>query len=151
MRMPSKNGPVVTRSRPKSGIAPIPIARSVTAPKAGIFATAFLMTSFPERTSQIRKRQNGSNYSKSTRNIMEQPKLGTGDIQGLIVSGYDKMKEATFLLLTITDAADGRKWLSSLLSHITPVRERSELLRLAHRTHVNIAFTHEGLKALGLG
>jgi len=82
---------------------------------------------------------------------MEQPKLGTGDIQGLIVSGYDKMKEAIFLLLTITDAADGRKWLSSLLPHITPVRERSEHLRLAHPTHVNIAFTHEGLKALGLG
>ena len=82
---------------------------------------------------------------------MDQPKLGTEDIQGLIISGYDKMKEATFLLLTITDPANGRKWLSSLLPHITPVRERAEHLRLAHRTHVNLAITFEGLKALGLG
>jgi len=83
--------------------------------------------------------------------------LELNDIQGIIIRGYSKLPAAHFLLLSIKDgdgdsargASDGararaRQWLSLIRKDITSGDRRPE------ESATQIAFTFEGLKALGL-
>src|SRR5207248_974164 len=76
--------------------------------------------------------------------------LEAGDIQGLVAAGYGHLTAACFLVLGIGDADGGgnaaaRGWLRELADAVTAADRRS-----GDRA-VNIAFTHRGLLALGLG
>lgn len=73
---------------------------------------------------------------------MEQ--LETKDIQGIIVRGYANLPAADFLLLKIKDAASAKNWLNAITPQITNGTQKPDDFAL------NIAFTFEGLKALGL-
>jgi deferrochelatase/peroxidase EfeB len=67
-----------------------------------------------------------------------------GDIQGLVRFGYGPLTEASFLLLKIRDAQAARSWLST-----APVATAVELSH-APTTALQVAFTREGLQALGV-
>jgi deferrochelatase/peroxidase EfeB len=64
------------------------------------------------------------------------------DIQGLVRFGYKHLEAARFHLLTITDAAAARNWLSTA-PVTTAVKGRPPEVAL------NVAFTYEGLQRLG--
>ena len=66
------------------------------------------------------------------------------DIQGLIKQGYGYLKYGKYLLMQISDPAGFRQWLESHIDQITSAA--------ADKPHqvINIAFTHQGLKTLGL-
>ncbi|VTU20931.1 Dyp-type peroxidase family protein [Variovorax sp. SRS16] len=66
------------------------------------------------------------------------------DIQGLMRFGYGKLTEACFLLLRIKDPAAARAWLAG-----APVANAAACER-APETAMQIAFTSEGLRALGV-
>jgi Dyp-type peroxidase family len=66
------------------------------------------------------------------------------DIQGLIVSSYIHLPCAAFLLLQVTNAAAARKWLARHAGEITTAENKQELVS------TNLAFTHDGLRKLGL-
>jgi len=72
--------------------------------------------------------------------------LDLHDIQGNILRGYRREGCARFLFLHICDAAAGRKYLESLVGHVTAAAwsdKRPEAM-------TNIALSHTGLRALGL-
>ena len=71
-------------------------------------------------------------------------KLQLNDIQGIIIRGYSQLPAAHFLLLSVQDGAGGRQWLSQIQKDITPGDHRPA------QSAMQIAFTFEGLKALGL-
>jgi Dyp-type peroxidase family len=75
---------------------------------------------------------------------MEKTPVDYRDMQGLLRYGYGHLPEACFLLLQIDNAAAARRWLSEL--KVTTAE------RLPHPpdTALQIAFTREGLEALGL-
>ena len=65
-------------------------------------------------------------------------------IQGIILRGYGKLPEARFTLLTIVDSARCKQWLSGLATKVAfGINQDSRPL-------CNIAFTFNGLRALGL-
>ena len=66
------------------------------------------------------------------------------DIQGLVRFGYGALSEACFLLLNIRDARAARAWL--LTAPITSAVELSQ----PPETALQVAFTREGLQALGV-
>jgi deferrochelatase/peroxidase EfeB len=66
------------------------------------------------------------------------------DIQGLVRFGYGPLTEACFLLLNIRDASAARSWLAT-----APVTTAVELDH-APGTALQVAFTREGLQALGI-
>ena len=66
------------------------------------------------------------------------------DIQGLVRFGYGPLTEATFLLLRIRDDAAARLWLAT-----APVTT-AEKLAQPPATALQVAFTRDGLQALGL-
>lgn len=66
------------------------------------------------------------------------------DMQGLVRFGYAKLTEASFLLLRIRDAAAARAWLAA-----APV-STAEYQSPPPATALQVAFTSEGLRALGL-
>ena len=66
------------------------------------------------------------------------------DIQGLLIRGYGQLPVSRFLLLQIEDAEAVRKWLHSLVPQITAATQFNK------KHALNIAFTCEGLKAIGL-
>ena len=70
------------------------------------------------------------------------------DIQGLIIYGYGKLAASCFVLLQITDADAAKNWLGQLADTITNAQVNPS--DIGKETCLNIAFTHEGLKALGL-
>jgi Dyp-type peroxidase family len=67
------------------------------------------------------------------------------DIQGMVRFGYGALTEASFLLLRIRDASAARFWLAS-----APVSSATALPQ-APDTALQIAFTCDGLRALGVG
>jgi len=70
--------------------------------------------------------------------------LEAEEIQGIILRGYGKLPEARFILLTIVDSARTKKWLSGLATKVAfGIHQDSKPL-------CNIAFTFNGLRALGL-
>ena len=66
------------------------------------------------------------------------------DIQGLVARGYGDLTAATFLLGRIEDEAAARTWLVGVSELLTAASERPE------GRAVNLAFTSEGLRRLGL-
>jgi len=66
------------------------------------------------------------------------------DIQGLVRFGHGRLTEARFFLLTVTDRAAARAWLRAapVTSAVTSVPPPD--------TALQVAFTWEGLRALGL-
>jgi deferrochelatase/peroxidase EfeB len=67
-----------------------------------------------------------------------------GDIQGLVRFGYGGLKEACFFLVDVRNAAAARQWLAS-----APVTSAVAMDPPPERA-VQIAFTWDGLRALGL-
>ncbi|MEX2610953.1 MAG: Dyp-type peroxidase [Gemmatimonadota bacterium] len=65
-------------------------------------------------------------------------------MQGLIVRGYGGLPSAQFLVLGFGAASRGRAWLADLADRLTAATERPE------RRALHAAFTHGGLKQLGL-
>lgn len=70
--------------------------------------------------------------------------LNLKDIQGIIARGYGELEAGCYILLSIRDAKAARAWLGRLAARVTPADERPAEQAL------NIAFTCNGLKALGL-
>src|SRR4051812_47371371 len=70
--------------------------------------------------------------------------LNLGDIQGIVARGYGELEGGCYMLLGIRDAAAARAWLGGLTSNVTSAAVRPEARAL------NVAFTHGGLRALGL-
>lgn len=70
------------------------------------------------------------------------------DVQGLVRYGYGKLTEACFLLLKVRDASAARSWLAAEVaaSAVTTAAELSQ----APKTALQLAFTREGLQALGV-
>src|SRR4051812_18156043 len=70
-------------------------------------------------------------------------------VQGIILRGYEKLEEARFLLLHFPpdNGIPPREWLKDIIS--TGIRDATES-PTEDDTAVNIAFTHAGLRALGL-
>ncbi|MDQ5851333.1 MAG: Dyp-type peroxidase [Chloroflexota bacterium] len=66
------------------------------------------------------------------------------DIQGLVVSSYIHLSCAAYGLLRIANPAGARQWLGRLVGEITTAAGRQP------GTSINIAFTHSGLRKLGL-
>jgi Dyp-type peroxidase family len=66
------------------------------------------------------------------------------DVQGIILRGYELLDEATFLLLTIDDAAAARTWLRNIVGRLTSARAKPD------QEAINLAFTYRGLLKLGL-
>jgi deferrochelatase/peroxidase EfeB len=66
------------------------------------------------------------------------------DIQGLVRFGHGHMAEASFCLAEIADAAAARAWLAA-----APVTTASRSAALPQRA-LQVAFTHKGLRKLGL-
>ena len=66
------------------------------------------------------------------------------DIQALIVRGYGKLPEASFMNLAVKDAERARHWLGKLADRLTDGYQRPD------DQAVNVAFTSGGLRELGL-
>jgi deferrochelatase/peroxidase EfeB len=67
-----------------------------------------------------------------------------GDVQGLVRFGYKHLTEACFLLLRVRNPAAARAWLAQ-----APVTSAIKTDRLPE-TALHVAFTSEGLRALGV-
>jgi len=67
-----------------------------------------------------------------------------GDVQGLVRFGYSRMTEACYLLVKIRNASAGRAWLAN-----APVNSAIKI-EAPPKTALQIAFTREGLEALGV-
>jgi deferrochelatase/peroxidase EfeB len=76
--------------------------------------------------------------------MTESSQVDFADIQGLMRFGYGALTESSFLLLRIRDASAARAWLAS-----API---SNAVALSHApdTALQVAFTCEGLRSLGL-
>lgn len=66
------------------------------------------------------------------------------DVQGFILRGYGHLKDSRYYLLNAGNAALGKKWLDQISNDITDGTAKPA------KTALNIAFTHAGLKALGM-
>jgi deferrochelatase/peroxidase EfeB len=76
--------------------------------------------------------------------VMTAPAVDYNDVQGLVRFGYGPLTEACFLLLTIRDPRAAQRWLST-----APVATAEELSE-PPKTALQVAFTSEGLRALGV-
>ena len=75
------------------------------------------------------------------------------DIQGFATSGFGHLRHTAYLCFEITDAAAGRKWLAGIVPRVTSAkswRSGSEGIKRKPETTVNLAFTCNGLAALGV-
>lgn len=75
------------------------------------------------------------------------------DIQGIILSGYGHLYYTNYLLLEVTDRTQALSWLRGLLSEITTATlwaKKADGSTQKPTTTCNVAFTHAGLKQLGL-
>jgi deferrochelatase/peroxidase EfeB len=75
---------------------------------------------------------------------MDKTPVDYRDVQGILRYGYGHLPEACFLLLQIDNAASARRWLAEL--KVTTAEAVSRPPDMA----LQIAFTREGLNALGL-
>jgi Dyp-type peroxidase family len=80
--------------------------------------------------------------------IMTMETLNLRDVQGIIVYGYGKLAAACFILLQVTDADAAKPWLGRLANRITNAEANPS--QVVQETCLNIAFTRDGLEALGL-
>ncbi|HUX85298.1 MAG TPA: hypothetical protein VMV20_08680, partial [Chitinophagaceae bacterium] len=70
--------------------------------------------------------------------------LAIKDIQGYVIRGYKHMRYSRYLLLQITDPPKARQFLAWISPMLTNVEHH------AKTSCLNIAFTFQGLKAIGL-
>jgi Dyp-type peroxidase family len=70
--------------------------------------------------------------------------LDFDDIQGIIVRGYGELMAAQFMLLGITESRAARQWLRSISGQLMDATKRPS------GPCLNVAFTFEGLRRLGL-
>ena len=75
---------------------------------------------------------------------MHTPAIDYRDVQGLVRFGYGHLPEACFLLLRVERAAAARSWLATV-----PISTAEELAE-PPLTALQIAFTSDGLRALGV-
>jgi len=75
--------------------------------------------------------------------------LEVDDIQGYVIRGYAHMQFSRFVLLKIEDAAKAKGWLNEIAASITSA-ERIPNKKDLPFTSLNIAFTVQGLRALGM-
>jgi deferrochelatase/peroxidase EfeB len=78
------------------------------------------------------------------RPFMSEREVDYGDVQGLVRFGYGKMKEASYALLRIKNAAAARSWLRD-----APVTSAA-VMNPPPTTALQIAFTASGLETLGI-
>ena len=71
-------------------------------------------------------------------------KLEVEDIQGIIVRGYANLKAACFVLLQITDTSKAKLWLTVMAGKVQDGASKPD------NACLNIAFTYEGFRTLGL-
>jgi len=71
------------------------------------------------------------------------PSVEYKDVQALVRFGFGKMTEACYLMVRIKDASAARAWLRS--APITTAEVDPSL-----RTALQVAFTRQGLEALGV-
>ena len=77
-----------------------------------------------------------------TRQVFE---IEKEDIQGLVASAYGRLPCAAYVLLQVgKDTAKAKQWLAARLPDTTVATGKSEFSR------VNFAFTHSGLKQMGM-
>jgi len=75
--------------------------------------------------------------------------LAKQEIQGLVFSGYARWPRSRLRLLRITDAEAARRWLGEEVERLT--YGSGDKARATAAVHCrNLAFTHDGLKLLGL-
>lgn len=70
--------------------------------------------------------------------------LEVDDIQGIIVRGYAKLEASCFVMLRIMDADKAKLWLTEMAGKVQNGMTNPD------KTCLNIAFTFEGLRTLGL-
>src|SRR5437773_9010024 len=66
------------------------------------------------------------------------------DGQGLVFRGYGNLRAACYVLLQLGEPAAARSWLAALAGSVTTGQDRPEA------TALNVAFTSDGLRKLGL-
>lgn len=71
------------------------------------------------------------------------------NIQGYLIRGYAHMLYSRFVYLQISDSGAAKEWLSKSWQEMTSAKHIRDKSKIS-ATHLNIAFTHIGLKALGL-
>jgi len=71
------------------------------------------------------------------------------NIQGYLIRGYAHMLYSRFVYMKISDASAAKKWLSKSWQEMTSARYIHDKSKISP-THLNIAFSHEGLRQLGL-
>ena len=74
------------------------------------------------------------------------------DIQGFIASGYGHLSHAAYLFIALRDVDAARRWLGGLVPMVTSARPWPVVEGRTAKppTALNVAFTAEGLGALGL-
>lgn len=70
--------------------------------------------------------------------------LDLADIQGLVASGYRRLRSADYLLFRIADRARARSWLGAVAGRLTTAQAP------VTTTGLNLALTSSGLRRLGL-
>ncbi len=71
------------------------------------------------------------------------------DIQGYIIRGYSHMMYSRYVLLEVSNKSLAKKWISAVSDTVTNATHEPSKANLPD-TCLNIAFTHNGLLALGM-
>jgi Dyp-type peroxidase family len=71
-------------------------------------------------------------------------RVDAADVQGLVLTGYGRLRAACYLLLEVVDAPAARGWLGGVADEITVALSRPATRAL------NVALTMSGLRRLGL-
>lgn len=80
---------------------------------------------------------------------VDTPPVETYDVQGFVTRSYSTLEHAAYVLVSFRDGSAGRRWLRDLMPELTPACKcGSERWLIGHA--LNVAFTREGLRKLGL-
>ena len=80
---------------------------------------------------------------------VDTPPVETYDVQGFVTRSYSTLRYAAYVPVSFSDGNVGRRWLRDLMPDLTPACKcGSERWRKRHA--LNVAFTREGLRKLGL-
>jgi Dyp-type peroxidase family len=91
--------------------------------------------------------QDAINAAPTTAGDLQVPAIEASDVQAIVLRPRPKPYRGQYILLRIDDAADGREMLLRILPHIAPA---SDWWVPSLPGWLGIAFTFEGLKALGV-
>jgi len=79
------------------------------------------------------------------RQMAESPlKVNAADVQGLVFRGYGSLRHCSYLLLGLADAPKGCAWLRGIRGQVATGESAPR------QSAIHVAFTHPGLRALGL-